>query len=154
MLRFATPGLLASVITGLLAGCGAGSDALSKADFVSQADALCKSANAKLDADPDVTSVDSFKGYFTDLLKVADDTTSDLEKLAADQPDKDMIQKIFLTPLRGQVDALRDFQPKIDEATKNGLEGLADLEEPDTPEADLDAMKSYGFTDCVDTAEK
>lgn len=149
LLRTATPVLLSLVV---LTGCG--SDGLPKDEFVSKAEAICEKANEDLDQEPELEDPDQITPYFERLLDTADEATSDLEELAADQPDEDEIQKIFLTPLRGQVEELQDYLPKIEEAVKDkGAEGLADLEEPDLPEADADAMEEYGFDACLETAQ-
>ena len=144
----------------LLTACGGGGeaggasdDALPKAEFVSKADALCKEANTKFETEAQPTSPEGIVPYLDTLVGIADDTTTDLEELAAPQPDEEEIDKIFLTALRGQVTALEEYRPKVEEAVKKGEQAVAALEQPESPDADIPAMKAYGFKDCVKTAE-
>lgn len=135
----------------LLSACG--DDGLSKEDFVEQAEALCAEANTALEEEPEPEGPDEVGPYFETLLETADETTTELEELAADQPDEDELKEIFLDPLRGQVEELQDFLPQITEAAEQGEDAFNDLEEPDLPEADTDAMEEYGFDACVETAQ-
>lgn len=145
----AAPALLALA---LLTGCG-GSDGLSQEEFVSQAEDLCSKANTELEGATAPTTPEEIGPYFQKLLDTADGTTQELEALAADQEDEEELQRIFLTPLRAQVDALQDYLPKVEEAAKAGPDALEGLKEPDLPDADTKAMREYGFEACVTTAE-
>jgi hypothetical protein len=148
LLRTASPVLLCLV---MLTACG--DDGLSRAEFVSRAEALCGTANTALDDEPEPTTPQEIQPYFESLLATARETAEDLTALAADQPDAGAIDTIFLTPLRGQVAVLEEYLPKVQAAVEGGEQNLSALEEPDLPEADLDAMRDYGFDDCVQTAE-
>jgi hypothetical protein len=146
--RSVCPVLLSLV---LLSACG--DDGLPKDEFVAKAESICKQANDKLEAEPEIENPDEIAGYFRKLLDTADEATKELEELAADQPDEDEINEIFLDPLRGQVDELQDFLPEVEKAIEDkGAEALDELEEPDLPEADAEAMEEYGFDACVETA--
>jgi hypothetical protein len=156
--RRATAPVLLSLA--LLAACGGGSSgdgedekALEKADFLAQAEKICADANTALQAEPEPTSPAGISPYFDKLVGIADSTTTDLEQLAADQPDKAEVDRIFLTPLRGQVEAIQAYLPKAKEALKQGEEAFTSLPEPVLPEADAKAMEGYGFDKCVETAQ-
>jgi hypothetical protein len=148
------PRSLASVLLPvvLVAACG-GSDGLPKEEFVERAEALCSSANDALDNEPQPESPEQITPYFERLLTTAEETTTELEELAADQPDEEEISRIFLTPLRGQVEVLQGYLPKVEEAVQEGEQGLAELPEPELPEADASAMRDYGFDACLETAQ-
>ena len=158
MLRRTAPVLLALA----LSACGGSSsgssdeeqaEGLPKAEFVTQAEKICADANAALEAEPEPTSPAGISPYFDELVGIADGTTTKLEQLAADQPDKAEVDKIFLTPLRGQVEAIQAYLPKAKAALAQGEEAFTSLPEPELPEADTEAMKGYGFDACVETAQ-
>lgn len=132
---------------------GADADGLPKAEFVTQAEAICTQANAQLEAEPQPTSPAGIEPYFDALVRIADDTTTELEELAADQSDKAEVDRIFLTPLRGQVSAIESYLPTAKEALRQGEQAFAQLSPPALPEADVEAMKEYGFEACVETAQ-
>ena len=153
LLRLAPPVLLS---LGLLTACsGGGEDAepLPKAEFVDRAEAVCSDANARLEAEPEPTSPAQVEPYFDALVGIADDTATELEQLAADQPDKAEVDRIFLTPLRGQVAAVQAYLPKAKAALRESEKAFAALPEPELPEVDAEAMRSYGFDTCVETAQ-
>lgn len=136
----------------LLPACG-GSDGLPKDEFVAKAEAVCAKTNAALEDEKEPESPQEIEPYFSRQLKTAKDATEELEQLAADQPDEDQIRTIFLTPLRGQVEELETYLPRIAEAVEQGEQGLSELEEPDLPKADEAAMKEYGFDACLEVAQ-
>jgi hypothetical protein len=114
---------LLSACGGDSSGDGGGDDkGLPKAEFLTQAEKICADANTALDAEPEPTSPEGISPYFDKLLGIADDTTTELEQLAADQPDKAEVDKIFLTPLRGQVEAIQAYLPKAKAALEQGQE--------------------------------
>jgi hypothetical protein len=134
-------------------GAGRGDSGLPKAEFLAQAEKICADANTALDAEPEPTSPEGISPYFDALLGIADDTTTELEQLAAEQPDKAEVDTIFLTPLRGQVEAIQAYLPKAKAALEQGQEAFTSLPEPMLPPADSAAMRSYGFDACVETAQ-
>ena len=155
MLRRLSPVLLCLALATACGGGddgGSGSDGLPKAEFIRAAEAICKDANVELEAEPEPTAAAGVGPYFDTLVGIADTTTSELEELAADQPDKEEVDRIFLTPLRGQVSAIQDYLPKAKEALAQGEEAFTNLPEPTLPEADIPGMKAYGFETCVETA--
>lgn len=170
-----TAGAVALVLLPL-AGCGGGDDStvaspsrsasstpsatpsptptgLAKADYVAQSEAACAKANADLDAVPEPTTPAELEPAFGKILTIADTTTTQLEQLAAAQPDKAELDRIFLAPLRGQVSGLRTYLPQLTAAAQKGEAAVEALGQPDLPKADLAAMTAYGFKECVTTAD-
>ncbi len=151
----------------LLAACGGGSDSgdaasptasatsagLAKAEYLTKSEAVCTKANTVVDAQTEPTSGEEAVAQYDASLTLADTTTTELEELAADQPDAAQLQTIFLTPVRGQVAALTAYKPTVEKAAAEGPEAFDALAGPDLPEADLAAMKTYGFSACVTLAE-
>lgn len=147
-----TPRLaLALLPLALLTGCGG--DGLSREAFVERAEAVCAEANRDLEAEREPETPAQIAPYFEQVLGTADAATRALEQLAADQPDAAELERIFLTPLRGQVDGLKDYLPEVQRAAEQGEQALDALQEPALPQADLPAMRAYGFDACVRTAE-
>jgi hypothetical protein len=148
----------------LLTGCGGGDDspksdpsptqaAFGKAAYLARAEALCTEANEKIDAQPEPQTLQQLVPSFQETLQIADDYTTKLEQLAVAQPDKAKLDTIFLTPLRGQVTALRNYIPDVEAAVAKGEAAIQALPAPEVPEADLKAMRAYGFKSCVETAD-
>ena len=138
----------------LLPACSGGGqdDPLPKAEFLARAEAICTAANARLEAEPEPTAPSQVEPYFDALVGIADDTATDLEELAEGQPDEAELDRIFLTPLRGQVEAVQAYLPKAKAALRESEEAFAALPQPELPEVDAAAMEDYGFDACVETA--
>ena len=148
-----TPRLAAlALVPVLLAGCG-GDDRLGKAELVTRSEALCAEANGKIDAQQPPATPDQVDESLRETLDIADDYTTRLERLAATAEDEAEVKEIFLTPLRGQVEALRKFIPQVAAAGEKGQAAIEALADPDLPEADLDAMRTFGFDACLKTAQ-
>lgn len=139
----------------LLAGCG-GSSGLSKADYVSKAEALCKKANADVKALPFPQSTAGISDYAAKIVSIADQTTKDLVALEAPDADKADLQKKVLEPLQQQVEDGKEYAAKIKAAVESkDQKQLTELvgKPPTSTEADLDFMRSYGFKECVESAK-
>lgn len=139
----------------LVVACG-GSSGPSKADYIARAEAICKKANADVKALPFPTSTAAISDYAAKIVAVADETTTALGKLDQPAADKDDLEKKVLAPLRTQVSEGKEFAAKIKAAVDaNDQKTLQQLvaKPPVGTEADLDWMRTYGFTQCVDTAK-
>ncbi|MFP5218602.1 MAG: hypothetical protein ACLGIG_02535 [Actinomycetes bacterium] len=139
----------------LAVGLTACSSGPSKEDYVSSAEQICADANTALEDLPEPQSPDQLTDVLEEGISVADGAVDELEGLETPSDDGQRIDEMFLEPLRGQVEAIREFAPEVEEAAASGdLEALSNLQEPDAPDADLDAMRDYGFDDCVTFAEQ
>lgn len=144
----------------LLAACGGSDDdkgtGLSKAEYVSRAEAICTRANAAVKAEAFPTSPAALPGYVEALLAIADKATKEvvaLEPPVADQAD---LQAKVLTPLEGQITEGRAYLAKIKVAVAtNDQKELGRLlaSPPASSKADLDWMRGYGFKACVESAD-
>lgn len=149
--------LLLTALAGsaLLAGCG-GSDGLSKSDYVAKAEALCKKANDDIDALTTPSDLTEIGPFLDKLITTADQTTDELVALDPPSDDKADLDGKFLDPLKKQVEQGRTWAADIKAAaTANDQAKIAQLlgNAPTMAEADLGWMKTYGFKECVETAE-
>jgi len=141
----------------LVAACGGGSEGLSKSDYLSQAEAICKKANADIDAIGTPSSLAEVGPTVDKFVTTAEDATADLEALDPPKDDEAELKSKFLEPLGKQVDEGKAWVTKIkDAAAANDQAKVLDLLDDDavTSEPDLTWMKDYGFKDCVETAKK
>jgi hypothetical protein len=151
---------LAVVPVLLLAACGGGGDdgggGLSKADYISKAEAVCKKANADIKAAPFPTSSGAFPEYVGKLVAVAETARDALKELDPPSADEDDLKSKVLDPLDEQIEQGRKFQKDVADAvaakdTKKLGQLIADP--PTSTKADLGWMRSYGFKECVEVAE-
>ncbi|HWH30935.1 MAG TPA: hypothetical protein VNU26_18590 [Mycobacteriales bacterium] len=147
--------LAAAAAGALTVGLTACSSGPSKEDYVSSAEQICADANSELEELGEPESPDQLSDFLDEGIAIGDDAVEELENLEKPEGDADELDRIFLEPVRGQVDAIRELAPQLEEAVANeDLEALSELEEQQGPEADLDAMRDYGFDDCVEFAEQ
>jgi hypothetical protein len=138
----------------LVASCGGGSS-LSKSDYVSKAETICKDANDKFKALARPSDPKGFETFVQDTLKIADAATKDLKDLDPPAADKEELQTKVLEPLESQVTEGRKFLDQVKKAVStNDQAALGRLlsNPPEGKKADLQWMKSYGFKACVDAA--
>ncbi len=153
--------LLVALPLALIAACG-GSDSeqlasgLTKAEFVTKAEAICSKANADVKAAAFPTSPAGLPVYVQTLVDIADKATKAVSALVPPAADKADLQTKVLTPLAGQVAEGRVYLEKIKTAVAaNDQAKLGELiaSPPAGSKADLDWMRSYGFVSCVESAD-
>lgn len=139
----------------LVAACG-GASGLSKADYVKQAEAICKKANADIEALGTPSDLSQIGTFVDSLVAVADTATSDLVDLDAPEDDAKELKSEFLDPLEKQVQQGKKWATDLkaaaaakDQAKLGQLIGS----NPVTSEPDLTWMKDYGFVECVEAAK-
>jgi hypothetical protein len=121
-----------------------------KTAYVAASEARCATANTAFDRLSDkYPDISQFAPYLAEGIPVANAAQADLAKLAAGRPDEAQLKTIFLTPLEGQTAAVVAYSKTLPAVITEQTE-LADLV---LPEADLRAMKAYGFDECVTWAE-
>ncbi len=151
------PLLLVPVL--LLTACGGGSadvGSISKADYLAQAEVICKKANTEQDALTTPTSIDALAPYVSRIVAIADEATTSLQKLEVPKADAAELQQKVLTPLQGQLSAGHAYADEVTKASKAGDNtGLVTLlsNPPTKTTADLPWMKDYGFDECVKAAD-
>ena len=137
----------------LCLGLSACSSGPSKEEYLSSAEEICTQANTALDDLAEPETPEQVTEVLDEAIAVVDGAVDELEGLDAPDGDGDELERTFLEPVRGQVDALEEIRPQVEEAVESGdPEALGDLPEPASPEADVEAMRAYGFDSCVDFA--
>lgn len=136
---------------------------LTKAEFVAKAEAVCSDAVAEIESVPEPTGPDDAQASFTATLAVASTSTTELERLAAAQPDAAELEEIFTGPLRENLTVAQEYFPKLIEAFAALAESAQSGQAPEFPELpempelkdpDVEAMKAYGFDRCIKLAEQ
>lgn len=144
-----TPRALLAVPALLLAlsACGGGDDegggALSKEEFVSQANEICTGANERLDGIEDPATADDLTRVLQEGAPVFEEAVTALRDLEAPEADAESLRTGLLDPLRAQADALTEAAASPDPAT--ATEQLSSAEGVDI---DTEAVTGYGLTAC------
>jgi hypothetical protein len=146
----------------LAAACGGSDDkdqtasGLSKAEYLTKAEAVCKKANADQEALTFPTTAAAFPTYVQDLLDLADKATKEIDALEPPAADKADLETKVINPLKGQIVLGKTYLERIKEAVAaNDQQKLGQLvaSPPTGSKADLDWMRSYGFKECVESAD-
>lgn len=141
--------ILAVALALLIAGCGdSGDDALTKAEFLKQGDAICKETLAEISS--------GYKSFFEENELQQGDLPSKAEG-------HELAEEIYLPAEEDQVESLRELTPpeadedKVDAIlteTEDGLDaagknpdGLLELGK-DPLDASKEMLQSYGFKIC------
>jgi len=141
------------------AACGGGSgevQGVKKADYLTQAEAICTKANAEQKNLKTPTSASSFAPYVDEVVRIAGESTTALVALTAPTKDKADLDKHVFAPLQKQLAAARTYADAVRNATKaNDQTELVKLlsDPPNKTAADLAWMRKYGFKECVEAAD-
>jgi hypothetical protein len=153
--------LLPVLVLPLLAGCSGSSkdqvsSGLSKAAYISKAEAICSRINTEIGKLAAPTSPKAVEAFVEESLQIAEVGTGEIKALDPPEADRAAITAKVLDPLDGQLTAGRAFLVKVKEAVaKKDDTALGRLitNPPTGSKADLDWMRSYGFKQCVDAAD-
>ena len=141
----------------MVVACGGGtSGGLSKADYLKQAEAICANANDDQKAVKTPTAVTDLAPYVAKILALADSATKAIGALEPPKTDKADLDAKVLTPLKGQLAAGHVYSDQVAAAAaKNDQAALIKLlsSPPSGSKADLAWMRSYGFVECVNSAD-
>lgn len=149
------PVLLGAVLAATLTGCGGGSSTssapLSKADYVSRADAICASATTALKKLTPPTGTAGLGPYLSSTVQAAGGATDALRALRPPKADAAALAAKFTGPLSAQVASVKQLIPKYEAATKaaNPQAALAAIPRPQLPSPDAGYISSYGMTACA-----
>lgn len=141
----------------LAAACSGGSDdADAKAAYLADAEAVCAKAVEAQKAAGTPNAPAAIPAFVRQVVTIASDASAELNALEPPEADAAELEEKFLGPLRQQVTEGQAFAKKVEDTAKGGdtSKVLALLgEAPLQAKADLEWMKSYGFTACVDAAD-
>lgn len=139
------------------AGCGGGGDEDGgKAAYVAAAEAVCARANQAQQAEQVPVSPDGIAPYVRKVLTIAGAASRDLNALTPPGDDAADLRGKFLEPLERQVATGEEYAQRVEAADAKGDQAaLLRLvgEAPTTSEVDLEYLRGYGFTACVDAAD-
>ena len=127
-----------------------------KTDYILEAEDICSKAIADQKALKSPTSATELSPYVDAIVRIADESTTSLQKLKPPSADKAALAEHVFDPLHGQLVKLRDYADKVRAASKsNDQVALVKLlsDPPNKTAADLDWMRRYGFRQCVDAAD-
>ncbi len=142
----------------LATACGGGGDeqADAKAAYLADAEAVCAKANEAQKAAGTPAGPAEIPGFVRSVVTIASDASAELSALEPPEADAAELESKFLGPLREQVTEGQAFATQVEETAKKGdtaavlaLLGKAPLQ----AKADLDFLRSYGFSACVDAAD-
>lgn len=139
--------LLAAAAALVLASCGGDDDALSKSEYITKADAICKAGEKKLEAlgedlgEDGQPSPAELKDFAGEAVSILNDQIEDLRDLPAPEGDEETLDKIY--------DAADEGAEKIEEAAddEDAAAKLFGSESNPFEEADKLA-EDYGLEEC------
>ena len=125
--------------------------ALSKADYVTQANGICTSAKADLDKLPRPTAAAEFETYLDASVGRAKKATQDLSALVPPPEDAEALRSKLTGPLSDQVTAIEAITPQFKEAAKapDPRKAFSEITPPKLPTPDAAFLNSYGLQACA-----
>ena len=132
----------------------AGDAPLSKADYVTAAEAVCTKAGTDGEAVPQPADPAGFAPYLQKTLDIAAGAVADLQALRPPAADAADLEAKFTGPLAQQVELFRPLVPLIAEAAKapDPATALDQVPTPETPKADDAYLSAYGMPTCASFA--
>lgn len=148
--------VLALLVTPACGGGGGGGDADAKQAYLEKAEAICTRANEAQAAEPSPNDAKSIAVYVRRLVTLAGDAAAELAALEPPEDDAAELDAKVVRPLQEQLAVARDYAKQVEDAAASGdsaavltLLGSA----PTETKADLEFMREYGFTACVEAAD-
>jgi hypothetical protein len=133
----------------LAAGCGGGGKQLTKAELVTQADAICRKYEAKINALGEPTSLAGLKEFADKAVPLFD---SGLDELRALQPPENLegTYREWLETGEKQREAAERIGDAADKGDEQGLQRI--IRDLGTSEQRSNALAAQlGFKDCAET---
>ena len=144
----------------LAVGCGGGTTpppgGVSKAAYLGQAEAICAKANADQKALKTPSAIGELAPYVAKVVALADSATQAVDALEPPRADRADVQAKVLQPLKAQLVEGHTYAAKVAVAAQKGdQKALVSLlsNPPTGSKADLRWMRSYGFVECVKSAD-
>jgi hypothetical protein len=136
-----------AVVAALAAGCGGGGgDRLTKEDYIAKADAICKSANEKLDALPAPESLEDVASLADDAIAIQEDALSQLRDLKPPEADEARLNEAY-DLLGQQVEIGRQIAQAAKDGDEAKVQELLGQIDPVNEQADQIAQ-DYGLAEC------
>jgi hypothetical protein len=131
------------------AGCGAGEEGdgrLTKEEFIAAADAICKEANAKLDALGTPTTLEQIAKFAGDAITIQEEALADLKALKPPAADEATINEAYAL-LDQQLELGRQIEAAAKEGDQAKIQELVGEVQPIDSQADQIAQ-DYGLKEC------
>ncbi|MCC6224409.1 MAG: hypothetical protein IT201_13085 [Thermoleophilia bacterium] len=146
--RRAAAAVAALALAGVAAGCGGGGggDRLSKEEFIAQADAICKQANADIDALGEPTSLEEIVTLAASAIKIQEESLAELRALKPPEEDEATLNEAY-DLVEQQVEVGKKVQAAAEAGDMETIEALIAENEPLDEQADQIAL-DYGLTEC------
>jgi hypothetical protein len=124
---------------------------LSKAEYVTAAEAVCSRAAEEGTAIPEPSDPVGFAPYLQQTLDVAAKAVADLQALRPPEADAADLSAKFTGPLATQVELFRPVVGQIAEAAKaaDPTAALDQVPTPEAPPADEAYLTAYGMPTCA-----
>lgn len=129
---------------------------LSKDEYVRQANAICKEANAKIENLPEPKTGAEYPPAIRQIIAAGKEGTAKLRALRAPAADRAALESQFLAINEQQVKLLEDAMPALESAAKTSKAKAEEVLEPvftkfgELGQTQSTFAKPYGLTDCSD----
>jgi hypothetical protein len=133
---------------GLLAGCGSGAnpDRLTKREFISNADDICRAANSAIEELGQPSTSEELTSYVAGVQDISTEALSKIARLNPPEADAEEVQNA-IAKLQSALDLLNEYQRT--DASGNKVASLVALQQANS--AALEAQRfaeGYGFREC------
>jgi hypothetical protein len=133
----------------LLPACGGGDDADPKAEFVAKAEAVCATAKAEREKNPQPTKLEALPAYVETLVGIAERAERDLRALELPEDDATDLRSELLDPFAADIRAGKEFSLQVNAAAGDGAKLLGLLAKRPKTTVDIDFANSYGLPTCA-----
>jgi hypothetical protein len=134
------------VVASLLLAACAHSAPLTQAEYVAKAEAVCHRVQTQGAQLPAPAGPADLPAFLKHSVAITAQGLADLTALTRAYKDRAWVDKIFLTPLKGRLDAVNHVMPQVVAQSSQGRTDA--LDSLRLPNADLDAMGVFGFHEC------
>jgi len=149
-MRVRAAGAVAALaLAGVAAGCGGGDgggDRLTKAEYIAQADAICKAANEKIDALGEPASLEEVAALATSAIEIQEGSLAELRALKPPEEDEATLNEAYAL-VEQQVEVGKKVKAAAEAGDLEAIQTLIAENEPLDDQADKIAA-DYGLTEC------
>jgi hypothetical protein len=132
----------------LVGGCGSKEelDRLTKREFISEADDICRDANAAVEDLGYPTTSEELTSYVAEVETITSEALSDIARLNPPEEDADEVQNA-IAKLQSALDLLNEYQQA--DASGNKVASLVALQEANSAALEAQSFaERYGFEEC------
>ncbi len=148
-MRVRAAGAVAALaLAGVAAGCGGGGggDRLTKEEYITQADAICKAANEKIDALGEPSSLEEVATLAADAIEIQEASLAELRALKPPEADETKLNEAYAL-VEQQVGLGQEILEAAEAGDLEKIQEILAEGEPIDDQADAIAAE-YGLTEC------